>query len=123
MQKKKSKKNTNQAGITLIALVVTIVVLLILAGITINMIFSDNGIIAKAQEASEAQRYANVHEQVELWKSNKKIKSIIPSSSDDDITEDELIDSLKDQELINEGEETDLRTNKEKQVLFSLIKK
>ena len=39
-------------GITLIALVVTIVVLLILAGITISLVFSENGIIAKAKELS-----------------------------------------------------------------------
>ena len=44
---------TKQNGITLIALIVTIVVLLILAGITISLVFSDNGIIKKAQEAAE----------------------------------------------------------------------
>ena len=44
---------TQNKGITLIALVVTIVVLLILAGITINLVFSENGIIAKAREAAE----------------------------------------------------------------------
>lgn len=38
-------------GITLIALVVTIIVLLILAGITINVVFSENGVIAKARQA------------------------------------------------------------------------
>ena len=42
------KKNK---GITLVALVVTIVVLLILAGVSINLVLGDNGIIAKAQEA------------------------------------------------------------------------
>ena len=40
-------------GITLIALVVTIVVLLILAGITISLVFGSNGVIKKAQEANE----------------------------------------------------------------------
>ena len=38
-------------GITLVALVVTIVVLLILAGVSINLVLGDNGIIAKAKEA------------------------------------------------------------------------
>ena len=42
------------SGITLVALVVTIVVLLILAGITVTMLFGENGIIKKAQEAKEA---------------------------------------------------------------------
>ncbi|MBR1802594.1 MAG: hypothetical protein IJ777_01295 [Clostridia bacterium] len=45
-------------GITLIALVVTIVVLLILAGITIQMVFSENGIIHRAQNAAEEQKRA-----------------------------------------------------------------
>ena len=46
---KKTLKNTN--GITLIALVVTIVVLLILAGVSINAVFGQDGIIQKAKDA------------------------------------------------------------------------
>ena len=42
------KKNK---GITLVALVVTIVVLLILAGVSINLVLGNNGIIAKAKDA------------------------------------------------------------------------
>ena len=41
----------NRKGITLVALVVTIVVLLILAGVSINLVLGNNGIIAKAKEA------------------------------------------------------------------------
>lgn len=52
MNKKSARRNySNQTGITLIALVVTIVVLLILAGVTINAVFSDRGIIKKPQDA------------------------------------------------------------------------
>ena len=51
-RKMKDKRNyLKERGITLIALVITIVVLLILAGVTINAVFSDSGIIKKAQEA------------------------------------------------------------------------
>ena len=53
--KSKNKRNktnySNQKGITLIALVITIVVLLILAGVSINAIFSENGIINKAKDS------------------------------------------------------------------------
>ena len=50
--KTKSKRNyLKQSGITLIALVVTIVVLLILAGVSINALFGDSGIINKAKDA------------------------------------------------------------------------
>ena len=50
--KTKSKRNyLKQTGITLIALVVTIVVLLILAGVSINALFGNSGIIEKAKDA------------------------------------------------------------------------
>ena len=58
--KKKEQLNLNhqiaskeERGITLIALVVTIVVLLILAGITISLVFGSNGVIQKAQDSKE----------------------------------------------------------------------
>ena len=52
-------------GITLIALVVTIVILLILAGITINLVFSDNGIIKKAQIAKNEVEVSTIKEALE----------------------------------------------------------
>ena len=52
INKKSARRNySNQTGITLIALVVTIVVLLILAGVSLNAIFSENGIINRAKDA------------------------------------------------------------------------
>ena len=57
--KKSARRNySNQKGITLIALVVTIVVLLILAGVSVNAIFSENGIIEKAKEAQNKMNQA-----------------------------------------------------------------
>ena len=56
----------NQKGITLIALVVTIIVLLILAGISIAMLTGENGIIRNAQEAATYNAYAGAEEQVKL---------------------------------------------------------
>ena len=51
VKKGKSRLYSKQTGITLIALVITIVVLLILAGVSINALFSDNGIIERAKNA------------------------------------------------------------------------
>ena len=48
----RNKRNVNQ-GITLIALVITIIVLLILAGISIAMLTGENGILRKAEVAKE----------------------------------------------------------------------
>jgi len=59
INKKSARRNySNQTGITLIALVVTIVVLLILAGVSINTLFRDNGIIKKAQDAQNRMNNA-----------------------------------------------------------------
>ena len=55
-----------QKGITLIALVVTIVILLILAGITINMVFSEDGLIQKAQQAKDVQLIATYQDRIEI---------------------------------------------------------
>ena len=57
-------KKMNAKGITLIALVITIVVLLILAGISINMVLGDNGIVSKANKAKTETEYAEKKEQV-----------------------------------------------------------
>lgn len=62
--KKLNLKNKN--AITLIALVVTIVVLLILAGVSINLILDNNGIIAKAKDARKEYGQAKINEQAEL---------------------------------------------------------
>ncbi|MFQ6944426.1 MAG: hypothetical protein ACLRTR_08725 [Clostridia bacterium] len=46
-------KLKNKKGITLIALVVTVVVLIILAGVSINAVLGDNGIIKKSKSSSK----------------------------------------------------------------------
>ena len=56
----------NNKGITLIALVVTIIVLLILAGVSIAMLTGQNGILNKASDAGEETAVANAKEKVTL---------------------------------------------------------
>ena len=55
-----------EKGITLIALVVTIVVLLILAGVSISMLTGENGIVEQASKAKDATEQARVEELVDL---------------------------------------------------------
>ena len=55
----------NNKGITLVALVVTIVVLLILAGVSINSVLGENGIITKAKDAAEKTAAAQEKEMIE----------------------------------------------------------
>ena len=59
-------RNTNEKGIALIALVVTIIVLLILAGISISMLTGENGILNRASEAKESTGVAQTEELVKL---------------------------------------------------------
>ena len=62
-EKLNRKVYSNQTGITLIALVVTIVVLLILAGVSLNALFGDSGIIKKAQDAQNKMDQAVENDQ------------------------------------------------------------
>ena len=71
-------------GITLITLVVTIVVLLILAGVSINTVLGDDGIIQKAKETAEATRRASAEEEMnrlvleyELAKSDENFEDFL----------------------------------------------
>ena len=62
---KRKRKNKQEKGITLLALVITIIVLLILAGITISAITGDNGIIGNAGQAKKETEIASEKEIVE----------------------------------------------------------
>ena len=61
-----NKTKRNARGITLIALVITIIVLLILAGVTIAALSGDNGILTKAKEAKEKTEQAQKDEERNL---------------------------------------------------------
>lgn len=56
----------NRKGITIISLIVTIVILLILAGITIGMLIGENGIITEAQHAKLIAEVSDIKEQMEI---------------------------------------------------------
>ena len=60
------EQKNKQRGITLIALVVSIIVLIILAGVSIAMLVGENGIITQAQKAKEETEQAQVEEQRQL---------------------------------------------------------
>ena len=89
MKKLQTKKSNT--GITLITLVITIVVLTILAGVSINTVVGDDGIIQKAKEKAEATRRASAEEEM-----NRLVLEYQLAKSDENF-EDFL------QEKINEG--------------------
>ena len=65
-------------GITLITLVVTIIVLLILAGIALNLTIGENGIFSRAQIAASTWRNAEANEQNAMDKSSELIDTYLP---------------------------------------------
>ena len=60
------KKGNKQSGITLVALVVTIVVLLILAGVSIRLVLDNNGIITRAGDAKDKHEQGRANDQTDL---------------------------------------------------------
>ena len=74
----------NKKGITLVALVVTIIVLLILAGVTITSLLGDDGIIAKAQRAADLTNAAIQQEQEGINALLEELNSYIDGNGGDD---------------------------------------
>ena len=66
-------KKDRSSGITLVALVVTVVVLLILAGVALNLVLGNNGILNKAKDARQEYKQASENEQKELSKGEDEI--------------------------------------------------
>ena len=76
-KEKKIIMKRNTKGITLIALVVTIIVLIILAGVSINLVFGNLGIVTKAKEAKRMQEQAELNEQIALGELSNEIDKAI----------------------------------------------
>ena len=84
----KSKKNLNKAenkchlklknfkGITLVALVITIVILIILATVTINAVFGDNGLISKAEQAAKLTDESSANEDMGIYLTGLKLREV-----------------------------------------------
>ena len=65
-QKSNIKFPTSNTAITLVALIITIIVLLILAGVTINMVIGENGIFGKANNAKNKTEVAQYEEELRM---------------------------------------------------------
>jgi len=67
----------NKKGITLVALVVTIVVLLILAGVSINLVLGNNGIIVKAREAQKKSAEASQNDLIGMNELTQQLEGVL----------------------------------------------
>ena len=97
IQKCKTLRN-NHKGITLIALVITIVVLLILASVSIAMLTGDNGILTKAGDAKIETALGAVKEQVRLYQIEKKM-------NEQEVTAESLLAEGKVSRTVQAGED------------------
>ena len=67
----------NKKGITLVALVVTVIVLIILAAVTIALVVGQNGIIEKAKQAGTDYQAAAADEEAQMDELNTNMQEII----------------------------------------------
>ena len=97
-------KTKENKGITLIALVITIIVLLILAGVSIATLTGENGILTRASDADVETRAATVEERKNLWKTEKQADNYIGENTAQ--TLEDLLDDLETEDLITAEERT-----------------
>lgn len=94
------KKNKTQKGITLIALIITVVLLLILVAVTVSSI-TNHGILSKAEHSLHTQRAAYIQEQINLTLNENKIKEY---STGECTNKKNLIDRLVIEEILKPEE-------------------
>ena len=70
----KKQRVKTEKGITILALVITVIVLLIIAGVTIASLTGDNGILINAQDAKLATELSKYQEELELYKVDKTME-------------------------------------------------
>ena len=76
------KKLKNNKAITLLALVITIIIMLLLAAVAIQMTFGENGLIVKATQAKAEQAKAELYETAKLSYLNLKTKAVTNNQSE-----------------------------------------
>ena len=114
MKENKKTLKRNERGITLIALVITIVVLLILAGVSIAMLTGNNGILTQAQKAKSETEKAGDKEKIQLAVNSAKIEN----EGNQDLSQNGLQDEM-DKEF-GEGK-TVVRDNGDGSFTVSLV--
>lgn len=88
-------------GITLIALIVIVAVLLILAGVSINFLAGKNGIVTRAVDVKIITRASEAEARVNLW---KKENYIAREAEQETVSKEKLLSYLKEQNLVTENE-------------------
>lgn len=107
----KINESNKEYGITLIALVVTIIVLLILAGVSISMLSGDNGILKNAKDAKQTSERVEAKEQAKMdimaWITDKTA-----NNQDSSLDDSKVKDILTDKSYVKEAKESSFITAK-----------
>ena len=83
-------KNIN--GITLVALIITVIILLILAGVTISLLIGDNGMVTKTKQGVEESEMASIKEKAELVRNEQGIRNF--EKNPQELTKSSYINAL-----------------------------
>ena len=110
--KGRNRRYYEEKGITLIALVITIVVLIILAAISINMAFGSNGLITRAQEAKLQQKIADLQEMLDM----EKMEALIDEEGY--ITIEDYLNHIKEEGIIGDEDIQDTDNEDEKYIII-----
>lgn len=108
-EKINSRTKTNK-GITLIALIIIILVMLILAGVTLKLTLGEKGIIAKAQEAKDAQKISEYTERMETAKATVAVDNL------GKVTLDDYIEQIYKEKIVPQGNITKISETEAKVV-------
>ena len=97
-----------QRGITLLALVITVIIIIILATVAINFLFGENGLITRAQQAAQMSDIENVREKLEMAKGTAVIdgRGYIDPDHYFDIIYEEGIIGDRENDVIDNGNGT-----------------
>lgn len=104
----------NKKGITLIALVITIIILLILAGISTRLVVGENGLMKKAIDSKEKSKLGRVQEEITLWENSKKINNMTEIANVE--SANDLIDRLQRENCITDEEAEKLKNGETIQI-------
>ena len=103
------KKGSKQSGITLVALVVTVVVLLILAGISIRLVLDNNGIITRAGDAKDKHEQGRVNDQTDLDTAEDEIDKALGTYDPLKKIPEKTIEEAKADSMLESNEESKVK--------------
>ena len=105
----KKQEIRKEKGITLVALVVTIIVLIILAGVTLNIVLDQNGIINKIQQAKEETKKSEIQDEIALALSSVQIQH---AGDLEEVASEELQNELGEQYIVYPAEKFEVYNKK-----------